>query len=345
MRALALIVLFLVAGVLAQEPITKFGSFAGRGFDIVNERVKPRLITHTYGGGYTMFWKGTEYAIPDELYDTPTPRTVFDSKIRLFQRTQDHFESVVKSTTISAGLTLGGVTLQGAFSKTKGDVDTLLKNGTRAFSMATNLVEFFQLGVYPGSTLDPRFAQAVRLLPATYDASAYGRFVHGWGTHYINNAQLGGSVNFTTDFDQQLIQSNSISWVERQVGFSIGYAMFSLNFNSSLAKNTTDFDRQFTESANSTKEIVGGNGHVLETEGFSAWARTAEETPAMLLTRSEVYPISELIENNTIRKNVERAIIDFCNNAGFRIQIENMMRHDKFNKIPLYDDEQPGLSL
>eukprot|EP01122_Echinamoeba_exundans_P010308 TRINITY_DN3829_c0_g1_i1.p2 TRINITY_DN3829_c0_g1~~TRINITY_DN3829_c0_g1_i1.p2 ORF type:complete len:345 (-),score=108.98 TRINITY_DN3829_c0_g1_i1:67-1101(-) len=341
MRALAAVLLLaLVASSFAQtQRLTDvLGSFAGRGFDIVYERMKPRLVAHNYNGA-TMRFKGQDYEIPDELYDTPTPRTVFDSRIRLFQRTQDHFESVVKSTTISAGLTISGITLSGAFSNTKGQVDQMLKNGTRAFSMATNRVDFFQLGVYPGSELDSRFAQAVRMLPATYDARTYGRFIHGWGTHFVNNAQYGCSTNFTTDFDQQLLQTQSMSWVERNVGFSIGYAMFSLNFNSSLAKNTTDFDRQFQESSNSSKTIVGGDGYVLETQGFAAWVQTAEQRPAMLVTQSELLPISELVwDDETRRRHIETAIIDYCNNNQFR---ENVVRWSRYDKINLYKDEQP----
>jgi hypothetical protein len=229
--------------------------------------------------------------------------------------------------------------------------------------MATNRVDFFQLGVYPGSELDSRFAQAVRMLPATYDARTYGfvnlffrlfsslstsltrllsiysRFIHGWGTHFVNNAQYGCSTNFTTDFDQQLLQTNSMSWVERNIGFSIGYAMFSLNFNSSLAKNTTDFDRQFQESSNSSKTIIGGDGYGLETQGFAAWVPTAEARPAMLVTQSEILPISELVWDDEVRRrHIETAIIDYCNNNQFR---ENVVRWSRYDKINLYKDEQP----
>lgn len=290
-------------------------------------------------------WKGKVgsfilcfFLVPDELYDTPTPRWRFDSKIRLFQRTQDHFESVVKTTTISAGLNIYGVQLGAAFSNTKGQIDAILKNGTRAFSMATNQLDFFQLGVYPDAALDNRFAQAVRMLPRNYDANTYGRFIHGWGTHVISNAQYGASVNFTTDFEQSLLQTQSQTWVNRNVGFSIGYAMFALSFNSSLAKNTTDFDRQFQESSNSTKEVLGGQGYVLETQGFAAWAATAEQRPALLLTSSDIMPISELVwDDADKRRHIETAIIDYCNNNAFRENIVRLARHDKIN---LYDDEQ-----
>jgi hypothetical protein len=76
MRALAAVLLFaLVAHSFAQNPrlTDTLGSFAGRGFDIVYERMKPRLVAHTYNGA-TMRFKGQDY---DSTSPAQTLRSMF----------------------------------------------------------------------------------------------------------------------------------------------------------------------------------------------------------------------------------------------------------------------------
>lgn len=91
----AIFLLALVAGTYAQDfprLTDALGSFAGRGIDIVYERVKPRLVAHNYDGGYTMMFKDTRYASACRHLSVSHLSLLFLSPFRL---SQDNFHLMV----------------------------------------------------------------------------------------------------------------------------------------------------------------------------------------------------------------------------------------------------------
>lgn len=68
----------------------------------------------------------------------------------------------------------------------------------------------------------------------------------------------------------------------------------------------------------SVRTIIGGDGHVLEQSGVGAWLETCRAAPGLVLDLSELSPISALVEDSKKASNIDRAIIDYCNNSAFR---------------------------
>jgi len=256
-------------------------------------------------------------SVPDELFYTPTSRAEFDKSFKIIKSTSQFFESYVKHSSIGLSVSIYGVNLGGAFSNTKGQITNILQDGKYNFACVNNEIDTFKLSLFPvdDSNLSPQFAVAVQKLPAVDDGKAYRKFIDFWGTHIITGAQYGGKSNFTTAFSANLFDKHTQTWVDNEISFSIGYAMFNLNFNFGMAKNKSSIDTEFTSASNTTHEVIGGDATVFETDGYEAWLKTIPTRQALIMLKSSLAPISELISDVQKQKQMVSAIISYANDV------------------------------
>lgn len=316
----ALVVLLaLSTSTLAQLPsIVTLAPFIGRGFDIVTERVKAPFAQWTYYDQFTMMWNGQEYLIPDQVIENLTPRTLYDSEYLQVTNVEDYFRYYVSQKSIGLSLTYAGFTLSAAFSRTKGEIQSFLKNNTRITSTINNVALMFQLSLLERlteSNLERRFNDAVRNLPLEYDANSYRRFLNQWGTHYFITTQMGAKVNFTSAFDKDLAIRRGAEWTSQQTSVSVGYAMFSVGVTSSLAKADNNVDIQYREGSTVFKTVIGGSAAILESQGFVPWVTDAKSNPALLLDSSKLAPITDLVFHETRKRFLGQALVEYCNQA------------------------------
>lgn len=153
------------------------GQGVGLGYDVVNERFKFPLIAWHYELDQTDTLNGARYQIPDELFFARTPQLLADSWFQVMKSTSQFIQSYISTTKFGASATLlkGKVKLEGALSKTKGDVSKLLNENNSNFATVNNDFFTFRLNMYPIDevSLHPRFKAEIEKLPSEYNAEAY----------------------------------------------------------------------------------------------------------------------------------------------------------------------------
>jgi hypothetical protein len=125
--------------------------------------------------------------------------------------------------------------------------------------------------------------------------------------------QVGAKVNFTSAFDKDLTVHRGSEWVSKQMSVSVGYAMFSVGVASSLATAESNVDSQFSQSSSMSKDVVGGSSAVLERDGWNAWVQDAKSAPGLIVDRSRLAPITDLIFDSGRKQNLATALVAYCN--------------------------------
>ncbi len=153
------------------------GQGVGLGYDVVNERLKLPLVAWHYDLAQTDTLNGVRYQIPDELFFARTPQFFADSSFQVMKSTSQFIQSYISTTKFGASATLlkGKIKLDGALSKTKGDVSKMLNENNSNFATVNNDFLTFRLNMYPIDevSLHPRFKAEIEKLPSEYNAEAY----------------------------------------------------------------------------------------------------------------------------------------------------------------------------
>jgi hypothetical protein len=153
------------------------GQGVGLGYDVVNERFKFPLVAWHYDLQQTDTLNGNRYQIPDELFFARTPQLLSDSSFQVMKSTSQFIQSYISTTKFGASATVlkGKVKLEGALSKTKGDVSKMLNENNSNFATVNNDFMTFRLNMYPIDevSLHPRFKAEIDKLPSEYNPQAY----------------------------------------------------------------------------------------------------------------------------------------------------------------------------
>jgi len=284
----------------------------GSCYDIVTESITFPAYKWNYETQNSIYVRGKNYLIPDELYGYSSPEFVNDSRIFIMDSFEYYYSEYVSSWGVSVGANIDGITLNFAFSHTQGQINQFLNNSINYFAENVLTWTEFTLELWPGSaSLQPRFLSEVNKLPHTYDPNAYLNFIENFGTHVINKAFYGALINFTSVFQSDLVQKETIKWVENQIKLSIGWMQFNVGINWSDFSNQTHIDNTFLENAQNVTIIQGGQPDVLATGGFNAWWETVVQEYAVIFAKTQVEPIYKIIPDKVIADNLKRATIAY----------------------------------
>jgi len=287
----------------------------GAGFDVVDDlRQPPWLFKYTYEQQKTISFNNKRYLIPDFVTGTSVHRTIQVNETMLTNSWSDYYTYAFKSTSISLGATIGGFTLQAAFTGTKGYVNQLTKNGTRSFGWngATFLGFALQFRGLQRPPLDDDFVRDVKSLPATYDADRYRRFVRAWGTHYFTRAIYGCSFNVTVSVDKKFQEQRTAKWATSQLDLTIKYQEIQLGIKTEKVVNKSQIDGNFLDGAKVDANARGGDeSKFLVGRDFDGWLSSCGTLKVAIVPYSDVEPITELIDDGARKANVLRSILDY----------------------------------
>jgi len=299
----------------AQDPIWDItGGPVGVGncYDIVTEQMTFPAFSWSYNEGNTVRVRGTNYLLPDQVYGYASPEFKNDTRIFILNTFQAYFSQYLSTWGVTAGLKIDGIGLDLGFSHTKGQINQMLNNSANYFSQNTMTWVEFVLQVWPGeSKLHPHFLAEVNKLPTQYDYDAYLSFIRNFGTHVIKKASYGAAVNFTSVFHSNILNKQSIEWVQNQVKLSLGWQMINVGFNWNSASNKTAIDNTFLENSQNVTTVQGGEPDVLASDGYKAWWQTVLQEYAVVFAKSTVVPIFDVIPNKTIAQNLKTATITY----------------------------------
>jgi len=187
----------------------------------------------------------------------------------------------------------------------------MLNNSANYFAENVLTWSEFTLQMWPGAKLHPHFLAEVNKLPAQYDYNAYRAFIQNFGTHVINKAAYGACINFTAVFHSEILNKQSITWVENQVKLSLGWQMLNAGINWNSFSNQTKIDNSFLANSQNVTIVQGGQPDVLGSDGYKAWWQTVLQDYAVIFPKSSVVPIFQVIPNTAVAQNLKRATITY----------------------------------
>jgi len=325
MRSVLLFVVvavFAMASARIQQTIPKIWDLTdgedkgvGAGFDVVDDfRQTPWIFKYTYDQQKTISVNNKKYLIPDYLAGQSIHRAMAYNETQLSNSWSDYYKYSFKTTSISVAATFANVTLNAAFTATKGAINQLTQNGTRSFAFngATFLTFGLQFRGLRRPEFDDDFAYDLAHLPTDYNSDAYRRFIKAWGTHYFTNARYGCEYNVTVSVDKKFLEQRNVNWATQQFDLTIKYNEFQLGIKTDKLVNKSNIDGNFLDGA---KVIAGAKGgdemKFIVGHDFDAWLGTCDTLKVPIVKYSEVEALTEIIDDLTIKANLQRAIIEY----------------------------------
>lgn len=240
----------------------------------------------------------------------------FSPFLRLTNTWSDYYTYSFKSTAISASATFSNVTLQAAFTQTKGYINHLTKNGTKSFGWngAVFITFALQFRGLQRPPLDDDFAYDVANLPRNYDEAAYLRFIRAWGTHYFTRAVYGCEYNVTVAVDKKFQEERTAKWATSQLDLTIKFNEMQLGVKQDKVVNKSAIDGNFLDGAKVEANARGGDeSKFIVGKDFDGWLASCSTLKAPLTKYSEVEPLTVVVQDPTIKANLGRAIIEYGN--------------------------------
>ncbi|CAF1277001.1 unnamed protein product [Didymodactylos carnosus] len=155
-------------------------------------------------------------------------------------------------------------------------------------------------------TLNPHAQQAVDQLPSVYDVETYRHFMDSWGTHIAVKTELGGMR------EQQILFKDCI-WQSLYFTGGLTDSELELRLKQDLISPASMNDSYHEERRKITLDHrIGGDVNVSD---FDQWKKTLGSSPA-LLKISKYISWSDVVQNSTIKTNLQTAITDRVKSAA-----------------------------
>ena len=223
-----LFVSFVVACALAQfdsgTPAPKLRGVdkIGIGFDLVTMQLKMSPIELTWlGKTFTSPYDDKDYEIPMEIDSISTPDTFVNKTVNVFNTVDEFRTTKARSTGIS--LNLGNVF---SFTNTKETRQIRFTQDNRNYRYGVTEQQhiFYDVKLFPPFLLKQSYAcrEFLRRLPRYSGATQaqYFQFFDYFGTHYVMQAQLGGTIRREELADIRNFTKLDEDYVKTQFGIS-----------------------------------------------------------------------------------------------------------------------------
>jgi hypothetical protein len=226
-----LFVSFVVACALAQfdggQPAPKLRGIdkIGIGFDLVTMQLKMSPVELTWlGKTFTSPYDDKDYEIPMEIDSISTPDTFVNRTTNVYNTVDEFRTTKARSTGIS--LNLGNVF---SFTNTKEtrQIRFTQDNKNYRYGVTEQQHIFYDVKLFPPFLLKQSYPcrEFLRRLPRYSEATKaqYSQFFDYFGTHYVMQAQLGGTVRREELADIRNFTKLDEDYVKTQFGISFSW--------------------------------------------------------------------------------------------------------------------------
>jgi len=137
----------------------------------------------------------------------------------------------------------------------------------------------------PGTQQNSSFAMQRDALPSTCasgtdDANQYSLFRQNYGTHYVESAIYGGSLQFIMVINNTLYNKMSQEEVMSQTSFGFDLIYVSFGMFHGTSKQTRDVTTIFRQNTKVVLLSSGGNSLLLQEQNFPKWSKSINTNPA-----------------------------------------------------------------
>ena len=278
----------------------------GVGWDPVQGTIKLPFLQMTYDKNKTYTFGSSVYYVPDQINLVPldvtkpnyvdyTFNTPFD-----YANEMDPTRNVVRSGILSQNMENNNFLFE-YFSG--GSQYGILMTEYRNLYQLENVTDIFEIPIIP------LVQKAIDCLPSQFDATIYSEFIQYWGTHVVYNADAGG-------FAQQMTTIKGC--YEPGINIMDQAQLTMLKTLYAIQYQHIDYYATYQQySKASLMNLYGGDPTIISPGDWAGRINTFGNYP--VLTNVQVIPITNFIQDPTIRQNLQTAITNYFNNANQQI--------------------------
>ncbi|XP_015250797.1 PREDICTED: complement component C7-like isoform X1 [Cyprinodon variegatus] len=281
----------------------------GIGFDVVSGKSRGSVInTKSFGGQCRSIFSGvhnTHYRLPlSTIQYNFLVKVQKDFSDEMFASQWHYAKDVVNRQTVS-GTTTG--------YRNYDFHETLDMSETKRLVVLRNEIEVvqFQSNSPRYLPISEEFWMALAKLPPVYDYTAYRKILERFGTHYISEGSMGGSLTSIFSIDEETEKHiTSMSFQNRECEKKKRWILFfpitRVDCSSSDGSKTTRNENRTPNNDVKVKVMGGGPAHIAALENmqlgdldrnwemYSNWADSIRSFPVII--KQKLQPISELVK-------------------------------------------------
>ena len=292
----------------------------GKTFDIKSGEPRLRAAQMTCSNNklwYSPFTKQM-VQIPDQVDFVDTSSSCSREDMDIISDSKSAWSVAAKAWGFYVGLDLPiGLKVGVGFEKFVMNTKTLLQNFTKSSSSLRRDMGMYRLSFGASADAPPvlnvELQMALDHLPSINGGDTqgtveqrklYDTFIQAFGTHYVAAADFGAHCEFTTTLSKSYIATKTTSYVQEQIGISIGLSMegigIALDLGYEEIKSAMKQDADFKKHAMSAASCSGGNLVLLDQDPpqYDKWVESVYSAPSWINGSAVLKPLSELIVGN-----------------------------------------------
>jgi hypothetical protein len=306
----------------------------GKTFDIKSGEPRLRAAQMTCANNklwYSPFTKRM-VQIPDQLDFVDTSSSCSREDMDTISDSTSAWKVAAKAWGFYVGLSLPiGLKIGVGFEKFMMNAKKLLQNFTKTSSSLRRDLGMYRLSFGASAdappVLNPMLQMSLDHLPVIKGGYAkataqqrgmYDTFIRAFGTHYVAAADFGAHCEFTTMLNKSYISTKTESYVQEQIGISIGLSMegigIALDLGYEEIRSAMKQDADFKKHAMSAASCSGGNLALLDQNPpqYDKWVESVYSAPNWINGSTILRPLSELIvgENAAAKRDCLREAVE-----------------------------------
>ena len=289
----------------------------GFGYDPVTGTVRaPVVAANAHLANNTFYDPSTKitWSIPDHWTFSSTPFSCAEEVTHSFSNTTMVAEFNAKMTMFGIGFGFAGFSIGAFFTSEQENVNAELNAFADGYYGITRSVGMYRLAAGPSVSGDTMlrgdFVSAFNQLPTsasdpTYH-NAYTQFLSTYGTHYVHQADLGGSCSLSITYNQSALMSYSESYKHHQFGIMIGFMFAGIGINADFSISKATFNEKIDQAFSAASEFhidcVGGDPSKLGSLDYLGWLMSIGFHPTLVPDTTHLRPLYELVSFDSTRQ-------------------------------------------
>ncbi|KAM9360672.1 complement component C7 [Symphorus nematophorus] len=281
----------------------------GRGFDVVTGKGRASVInTKSFGGQCRTIFSG----VHNSLYRLPLSTLKYsflveaknDLSDEMFTSKWHYAKDVVKRQTVS-GTTTGyhNYDLHVTHDRSQTHKLLVLKSNIEVGQFQSNSPQYLPIS--------EEFWKALVKLPSVYDYAAYRKVLERFGTHYLSEGSLGGSLKIVASIDEETerqsrTETSQFNECERTERWFLFFPIIHESCKSGQTSHSSSSDTGRSNSVERVDVEGGDAGYGTALRGirfgnpdknwemYSNWAESVRSFPKV--TKQKLRPLSELVK-------------------------------------------------
>lgn len=273
----------------------------------------------------TIDWNGIDKLVPDQISAT-TSSIFYSSKKTILLENESDYDRTYSA---SIDAEYSGIAYSGSVNSNYMFHGNLFQSDSCTYGLDfyVQALLMFKRSPLSAADLDSRFVASLSALPQFIDKDAdrrqYIKFFDEYGTHYLSEGSVGGTITMETEIHDSLFKSTKESEIKMAINAGYQGVISNGKFSVQEAYKASEFLRQHENSISISLSVMGG---IYAPDGsIGDWQRSIYSTPIILLAVpsqsktlsstllciSRLTAIAGIANDETIAKNIKTMLADY----------------------------------